>query len=526
MRNNISLLDCTLRDGGYINNWEFGEQAIYDIGQKIARAGVEYFEIGFLKEVTYTKNRSVFSTNDQIAEMIQPKVPGTTYVGMVDMSKPLDIDQFGERRDDSIDAIRVIFKKHKIDEAFEYCKKVQALGYKLFVQPVGTDGYTDKEFIDVISKFNQLSPFAFYIVDTFGVIKRRDFIRWVQLADHNLNPQVALGYHSHNNLQQAFGNAEAMTEQNFKRDIMIDACVFGMGRGAGNLNMEIFAGFLNENFGKEYRIEPMLEIIDEYLNEIYTKHFWGYSLPFYLSATNQCHPNYANYFAEKGTLTVKSFNEILKTIPPKEKAEYSKAVAERVYIEYQENYIDDKDTIAQLRSKLSGKNILLVAPGKSITANKKRIEEKMAEPDTVVITLNFIPENIRPDYVFSCHMRRYKKLKDNKLVKKIITSNLRNVKGADYMVNFSSFSGDTPETIDNSGLMCMKLMIELGAAKICIAGIDGYDSNTSSNYVNSGLEFRFSPETIRHKNEAIKEEIEKIRRKIDIEFITPSIFAE
>ena len=123
-------------------------------------------------------------------------------------------------------------------------------------------------------------------------------------------------------------------------------------------------------------------------------------------------------------------------------------------------------------------------------------------------------------------MRRYKKLKDNKLVKKIITSNLRNVKGADYMVNFSSFSGDTPETIDNSGLMCMKLMIELGAAKICIAGIDGYDSNTSSNYVNSGLEFRFSPETIRHKNEAIKEEIEKIRRKIDIEFITPSIFAE
>ena len=94
------------------------------------------------------------------------------------------------------------------------------------------------------------------------------------------------------------------------------------------------------------------------------------------------------------------------------------------------------------------------------------------------------------------------------------------------MVNFSSFSGDTPETIDNSGLMCMKLMIELGASRIYIAGIDGYDINTTSNYVNSGLEFKFSPETIRRKNEAIKEEIEKVRRKIDLEFITPSFFAE
>ena len=77
-----------------------------------------------------------------------------------------------------------------------------------------------------------------------------------------------LGYHSHNNMQQAMGNASAFTEMHLHRDIILDACVFGMGRGAGNLNLELFAEYMNENFDKQYRIEPMLEIIDEYLNDI------------------------------------------------------------------------------------------------------------------------------------------------------------------------------------------------------------------------------------------------------------------
>ena len=105
---------------------------------------------------------------------------------------------------------------------------------------------------------------------------------------------------------------------------------------------------MNENFDKQYRIEPMLEIIDEYLNDIYREHFWGYSLPLYLSAANGCHPNYAIYFASKGTLTVKSYNEILKSIPKEDKALYNKDKAEKIYKEYQENYVDDRESVEQL----------------------------------------------------------------------------------------------------------------------------------------------------------------------------------
>ena len=95
-------------------------------------------------------------------------------------------------------------------------------------------------------------------------------------------------------------------------------------------------------------IRDRLEIMDEYLAEIYKNKFWGYSLPLYLSAVDGCHPNYAIYLAEKDTLTVKSFNELLRSIPKDDKAKFSKENAEKYYKKYQENFYDDKGTVSQL----------------------------------------------------------------------------------------------------------------------------------------------------------------------------------
>lgn len=132
-----------------------------------------------------------------------------------------------------------------------------------------------------------------------------------------------------------------------------------MGRGAGNLNLELFAEYMNENYGAGYRIEPMLEILDEYLNDIYKERFWGYSLPLYLSATHGCHPNYAIYLAEKDSLTVKSFHELLKSLPPEEKRNFTKERAENAYRNYQESFFDDRDTLKKLTDEIGGRDVLL-----------------------------------------------------------------------------------------------------------------------------------------------------------------------
>lgn len=521
---NVYLMDCTLRDGGYINNWRFGARAIRDICSKMTRTGIEFFEVGFIKDTLYDDECSVFSRNEQIAAMISPKNPKVHYTGMVDIGDAISLDKLGYRQDNSVDGLRVIFKKNKIQEGFDYCKNAQSLGYKVFVQVVATNDYSDKELVDIIEKFNTIKPDAFSIVDTLGVIKKKDFLRMVEIADHNLLPEITLGYHSHNNLQQAFGNAEAMTELNLSRDILIDACIFGMGRGAGNLNMELFAKFLNENCGKTYHLEPMLEIIDDYLNDIYNKEFWGYSLPFYLTATNCCHPNYAKYFAEKGTLTLKGFNEILKSIPDTDKQIYGKGKAEEIYIAYQKNYIDDKGTVAHLRDLFYNRCILLLGPGKSVQHYEEKIQRYIQEKNPIVIALNFIPDGILADIVFSCHMRRYSKIQDNLEVKTIITSNVREAKRFDYMINFSSYACDKADIVDNSAIVCLKFLYSIGNEKVALAGLDGYSSDSSSNYVNSGLEYRFSDEMVQIRNELMKEELHKYEQKMDLTFITPSIY--
>ena len=112
----ISLLDCTLRDGGYVNDWHFGEKAIYHITKKMVLAGVEYFEIGFVRECDYQPDYSLFDGNESVQSMIAPKNPATKYVGMIDMGRPVSLEKLGRRTAEGFDVFRVIFKKSKADD--------------------------------------------------------------------------------------------------------------------------------------------------------------------------------------------------------------------------------------------------------------------------------------------------------------------------------------------------------------------------------------------------------------------------
>ena len=346
-------------------------------------------------------------------------------------------------------------------------------------------------------------------------------MRLVYLADNNLDSKIILAYHAHNNLQQAFGNAEALVEMNLKRDVIIDACVFGMGRGAGNLNLELFAEYMNENYDTHYKIEPMLEIMDEYLNDIYKTKFWGYSLPLYLSATTGCHPNYAIYLAEKDSLTVKSFNELLKNIPQGDKAKFSKEKAEQYYRAYQENFFDDKAVLAELSQQFNDKEILILAPGKSIVTNREQIKKISESANTITIAVNFMGENYKPDYIFSSNMRRYGRIAGKTNAKCIITSNMKDADVYDYMVNFSSYASKNADIIDNSGLMLLRLLASLGVKQVMIAGMDGYSQQYNENYFDLQLEYDFSNE-FENRNMLIAEEMKAIQKQMKLSFITPS----
>lgn len=523
----INVLDCTLRDGGYVNDWAFGKDAIAGLLNNMALANVECVEVGFLRPVTYDENRSLFPDKASLDGILKNKNKNVKYFVMYDVSNPIDINSFPKNDGKGIDGIRVIFKKDRISDGIDAVKKFMALDYLVAANFVSTNFYTDDEFIDGIKTFNEIKPYTITIVDTFGSMKNDEFLHYIKLADEYLDKDIILSYHAHNNLQQAYQNAVSFVNLKLDREILIDASVFGMGRGAGNLNLELFAEYLNTNFGKDYHIVPVLETMDEYLQETYKKNFWGYSLPLYISGTLNVHPNYAIYLAEKNTLTEKSLYEILKNIKEEDRQKYKKEIAESYYIEYMNVFKDDAEDISRLADEFKGKNVLVLAPGRSINEYKDKINAELSKNDTISISLNFYNNDFKTDYIFSSNMRRYNKL-DDKIendikTKVILTSNMREAKNKDYVINFFSLALESKDIIDNAALMVFKLLIKLGISSVKVAGMDGYDVHNPYVYSDESTQFDFS-NVADMRNKLIKKELDQIKKSLKVEFITKSLY--
>lgn len=523
----ISLLDCTLRDGGYINNWNFGFEVIRAILQKLNISNVEYVECGYLSEKKgENENYTQYRSFDAIKKVLPDNNTKQHFAVMIDHGQ-YDINHITYATEDS-PIIRVCFHKKDADEALSYCSKLIGKGYTVFVQPMASINYTDIEFVELIKKANELNPACFYLVDSFGVIEIEDFQRILALADHNLKSNIILGYHAHNNLQQAYGNAKYMIEQNLLHDIILDASVYGMGRGAGNLNMELFASYLNKNYDKSYNIDAFLDIMDLYLKPIFAEHFWGYSLPFYLSAQYNCHPNYAGYFSDKNTLSNKSMRQLLASLPDDVKIRYSPEEAEKYYQAFQEKFVDDTESLKELKHKCFNRKILVIAPGKSISTYKNEILKFITDEDPIVIAINTTPSDINPDYIFCSNEKRINEILQKNYKKLILTSNIKTLPDDDkyLLVNYSSYIGKANEIADNPALMVFRLLHNLEIQSVYAAGLDGYSMNPRDNYFNEALSLGTSMSVKIHKNELIKEEITKIKALIDIILLTPSKYIE
>ena len=528
----VNILDCTLRDGGYVNDFTFGKDVISGFLNKISKTNVECVELGFLKGDKVDENKTFFPTIESIKNVLNGrKDSNIKYFAMYDTSSPLDLDKICKCDGTSVDGIRVIFKNNKIDEGFTACKKFIELGYLVSANFVSTNVYSDEDFAKNIKRFNELDLFSMAIVDTFGSMKNDTFLHFVKVADENMRKDIALTYHGHNNLQQAYQNAISFVNLNLDRTIIIDASVFGMGRGAGNLNIELFAEYLNKTRNKKYHIVPMLEIMDEYLQHIYETRFWGYSLPLYISGTLNVHPNYAIYLAEKNTLTEKSLYEIMSNISDSDKLIYKKDTAEKYYLDYMNNYVSDSDDISKLEERFRNKKALIIAPGHSINENENAINKLISNDDIVSISLNFYNERFKTDFIFSSNMRRYRTLdldidsfkKNNANLQVILTSNMRDAVNKNYNINFYSIAVESKDIVDNAGLMVMKLMQLLGVKEVLVAGMDGYSENNPYVYNDMSTQVDFS-KVAKLRNDLIKKEIEKMQKYLNIKFVTRSLY--
>lgn len=525
--NKVSVLDCTLRDGGYINRFNFGKNSISKIISNLVDSKIEIIECGFLKKNADDPDKTLFSSIEQINKYLPLKVNHECmFVAMIAYGD-ISIENISQFIGHGVSGIRLTFHQHEMDYAVEFAKELIKKGYKVFIQPVGTNTYTDSMLLNLLDKTNRLNPYAFYLVDTLGNMYEKDLLRLFYMVDNNLNKDILTGFHSHNNLQLSFSNAQTLISIHSKRKIIIDASVFGMGRGAGNLCTELITQFINENIENKYNLIPLMETIDEYIMQIYFKQSWGYSTPYYIAATNNCHPNYASYLMNLQTLCIKDINTIIKSIPTEKRHLFDKEIISELYLKYQANNIDDSEAIKQIHELCHNKKILILAPGKSLLTYRDKIDNFIENENPIVFSINHIPKFHRYDKVFVGNIKRLKGMDDviQQIKDKLIcTSNISNKKDI-CTINYSDYlNSDDDYIFDNSGLMLINIMKKIGIKELALAGFDGFNIENAKTYFDENFSNNEDAQRRKEKNISMINYFANAKKAMKIIFITPTIY--
>ena len=336
----VFLLDCTLRDGGIVINFNYGLSRMCWIKQTLEDSGVEYIECGYIDEKKgNSEGRTCFDSEISIEKTLlsKGKKPGVTYVAMIDYGT-FDVNKLHNRTKTGIDGIRLAFHKENWNDSIEFGKIIMDKGYELFIQPMVSMRYTDKEFKQMISIINKelKGTAGFYVVDSFGQMDNAALVHKLEIADEYVDLSMMLGFHAHNNRQMAYSNALSFLEFNAKHNMMLDASIMGMGKGAGNLCTELIESTLI-NKGKSYNTNVLYDAISDYFNEQQKKTPWGYSLDYYLSSLYSCTPSYIKIFTEDKRVSTDMLIDMLKNMLAEKKVACDRIFAK----EYMKKYLEE-----------------------------------------------------------------------------------------------------------------------------------------------------------------------------------------
>lgn len=314
----IKILDCTLRDGGYLNNWNFGKANIAEIINLLSKANVDYIECGFLKNVQYNPDIALFNNAKLLNKLNKSRL--TLMLNYGEDTSNINYDKNVE--------IRLAFKPHQLSKIKNFIKPLIDEGYMLSLNPMHIGLYKESELETLVNITNDLNPTCLTPVDTMGILTPDETERIFRYLDNNISKNIPFGFHSHDNLGLSKDNIIKLLKMNINRDIIIDTSVNGISRGGGMFPTEDMAIFLNVNNDGCYKIQP-IETLNRLTENIVPAENKTDKKAYYLSAKYKCHPNYANYLLSKG-YPISNMSDIFEKIPEENKILYSQNVIEDI----------------------------------------------------------------------------------------------------------------------------------------------------------------------------------------------------
>lgn len=535
MKKKIALLDCTLRDGAYINGSRFGTSAIKGIIKKLQEARTDIIEVGWLKDAAHEEGSTYYHLPQDAAPYMVDRQDGIEYVAMIDWDR-YDVDNLPPCDGKSVNAVRVVFPHGKHREGIAVAERVREKGYRIFLQAANTLAYSEADLKDLAQCINACRPVAISVVDTFGAMFEEDLARIVRTLDAALNPAIAMGFHSHNNQQLSFALTMHFVEllAESERSAIVDASLCGMGRGAGNATTELVASYLDRKQNGNYDMDAILDAIDTYMEPFREAYTWGYSTPYFVAGMYQCHVNNIAYLQRNHRTNARDMRNIIASLSQAERRKYDYDLLERRYLENQSRLVDDEAAVRALRQEFAGRTVLLVAPGRSVIDKRERVHAFIKKEQPVVIGVNAICDGYAYDYLFFVNSARcdYAKNAHGKTfaeTKKILLSSIK-TEGAEgeLILNFNRAIKRGWPHFDNAVISALRLLNSIGAKKVVIAGFDGFRHAYNESYADPSLP-TLNPDNrwdeLNVEISAIFEDVlSSTRGSMEISFVTESLF--
>ncbi|MDF2814443.1 MAG: nucleoid-structuring protein [Paenibacillus sp.] len=282
------ILDCTIRDGGLVNNWDFSVDFVRDLYYSLNAAGVDYMEIGYKNSPKLLKGSDSgpwrFLEESFMKEVI-PQKGDTKLSALVDIGR-VDENDILPRIESMLDMIRVACYIKDLDKALELVNTFHSKGYETSLNIMALSHVMEHELIEAFQDIAESPVDVVYIVDSYGSLDHKDYKHLIEKFQKHL-PNKTLGIHAHNNMQLAFSNTITASDLGVQ---FLDSSVFGMGRAAGNCNTELLVGYLKN---AKYEIRPILEVIERRMIPLREKVEWGYLIPYMISGMLNEHPRVA-----------------------------------------------------------------------------------------------------------------------------------------------------------------------------------------------------------------------------------------
>ena len=508
MENNkfVKILDCTIRDGGYINNWEFDTKLVREVYRALSKSGVEFVEIGFRgTEKHFDRNKYGiwrFTPEEHIREAIN-NIVGAKIALMADYGK-VEIDDFCDADNSVVDLVRIAVHKDNLKGAIALLEQIKEKGYEVSLNVMGYANYSENERKYLVGLLKKVVLDYVCIADSYGSLFP-DQIR--PLFEPLLDiPDIKVGFHPHNSLQMAFANSlEAIRCGVY----IIDSTIYGMGRAAGNLPTEIIISFLEKHGSERYNSIPVLNVIDRYFVALQSGNKWGYQLPYMLSGMFQCHPSYAKTLLDYKEYTIEDIWKALNFIKLEDTVGFSKSHLDEIInqgiigglskITDKEAWVSSNPKAAYRRlvgdpnvpyiNRYDSRDFLIIANGPSIKEYAPKIEELITKYNPVILGGNYLGKLFKPHYHCFVNKRRFTSYIDtvapesrlligqyitDEMIEEYTNRDYEKIYYIDVYADFQIKDGVITTNCRTVSVLLAGVAIAMGAKRIFCVGMDGY----------------------------------------------------